>query len=307
MVTVHPAAARISNETRVALVIGAGNYQTVGKLINPVNDARRIGEALRTLEFQVYEAFDPDHRSMAAALREFGNRAQEADVAIVFYAGHGMQVDHDNYLVPVDAHLESQRDLLYEALPLDLFTGEVARARKVGIIILDACRDNPFSERLARSVTVTARKVSLTKGLARVDNVPRNTLVAMATRADEIAEDGDGRNSPFTEALLAHFKIPGLELGLFFRSVRDTVLRATANRQEPYVFSSLGAEPFYFYPRPPELPPFAPIAVGIASEATPLRIPRLAEVGGGHLQVTVTGVPQSGDIITGSRAWAKAT
>ena len=121
-------------------------------------------------------------------------------------------------------------------------------------MLLDSCRNNPFIERVARSMTVAGRAVATTPGLARVDNVPRNTMVVMAAKADQIAEDG-AEHSPFAAALLAHFQIPGLEFSLFFRSVRDTVLRATNNRQEPYVFSSLGADPFYFYPRPPNRPP----------------------------------------------------
>src|SRR6185312_2988453 len=130
-------------------------------------------------------------------------------------------------------------------------------------------------------------------GLARVDKVPRNTLVAMATRADEIAEDGDGQNSPFTQALLAHFRIPGLELSLFFRSVRDTVLRATNNRQEPYVFSSLGAEPFYFYPRPPNRPPVVgtikPLEVTDADGPTPIGVPRPVSPNDDPLTVHIIG------------------
>ena len=159
-------------------------------------------------------------------------------MAVIYYAGHGVQVDRENYLIPADAKLERERDLLYEAMPLDRLLGEVSQAAHIGIVLLDSCRNNPFIERVARSMTVAGRAVATTPGLARVDNVPRNTMVVMAAKADQIAEDGS-EHSPFAAALLAHFQIPGLELSLFFRSVRDTVLRATNNRQEPYVFSSL--------------------------------------------------------------------
>jgi uncharacterized caspase-like protein len=129
---------------------------------------------------------------------------------------------------------------MQKAMPLDRLLGEVSQATRIGIVRLDSCRNNPFVERVVRSMAIAGRAVATTPGLARVDNVPRNTMVVMAAKADQIAEDG-AEHSPFAAALLAHFQIPGLELGLFFCSVRDTVLHATNNRQEPYVFSSLGA------------------------------------------------------------------
>ena len=241
-------------ERRVAFVVGIGAYQHASKLANPVNDARAIGEALRRLNFEVDEVYDADFRQLSRSLREFGIKAQRADVAVIYYAGHGVQVGRENYLLPADTQLERERDLVYEAMSLDLFLGEISQARKLGIILLDACRNNPFVERLSRSINVATRGPA-TAGLARVDNVPRNTLVAMATKADQTAEDGGGGHSPFAEALLKNLQTPGLELSLFFRSVRDNVLQATNNTQEPFIFSSLGADPFYFNPRPPNRPP----------------------------------------------------
>ena len=144
-------------ETRVALVVGIGAYQNAPALANPVNDAKRIAEALRRLNFEVEEQLDPDIRKLTRSLREFGIRAQRADAALVFYAGHGVQVDRENYLLPVDARLERERDLLYEALSLELVLGEVSQAKKVGIVILDACRNSPFVDRLSRSVVVAGR------------------------------------------------------------------------------------------------------------------------------------------------------
>jgi formylglycine-generating enzyme required for sulfatase activity len=288
------------DEKRVALVVGISKYQFAPPLPNPDNDARRMAEALRRVKFEVEELYDPDYRTLARALRAFGLRAQKADAALVFYAGHGVQVDHDNYIIPADAKLEREHDLLYEALSLDLFLGEVSQAKKVGILLLDACRNNPFVERMSRSYSMAGRAAGVQKGLARVDKVPRNTIVAMATRADEIAEDGDGENSPFTQAVLAHLQIPGLELSLFFRSVRDTVLKATNYHQEPYVFSSLGAEPFYFYPRPPNRPPvvgaIAELQVTDVAGPTPLGIPRPTDPDDDPLTVRVIGLPRSGEI-----------
>src|SRR6185437_13335700 len=154
--------------------------------------------------------------------------------------------------------------------------------------------------RMSRSYSIAGRAAGVQKGLARVDKLPRNTLVAMSTRADEIAEDGDGQNSPFTQAILAHLQIPGLELSLFFRSVRDTVLKATNYRQEPYVFSSLGAEPFYFYPRPPNRPPavgaIAELQVTDVAGPTPLAIPRPTDPDDDPLTVRVIGLPRVGEI-----------
>ena len=111
-------------------------------------------------------------------------------MAVVYYAGHGVQVDRENYLIPADAKLERERDLLYEAMPLDRLLGEVSQASQIGIVLLDSCRNNPFIERVARSMTIAGRAVATTPGLARVDNVPRNTMVVMAAKADQIAEDG---------------------------------------------------------------------------------------------------------------------
>ena len=239
-----------AGSSRIALVIGIGAYQNVPALVNPTRDAKAVSASLRNLGFDVEERIDPGYTDLKEAVRQFGKRADKADAAVIFYAGHGMQVEHENFLIPVDAQLERERDLLYETLKLDIVLGEAGRAKKVGLVILDACRNNPLYERVAR--TFATRGVSITKGLAKVDNVPPNTAVAMATRGDATAEDGSGEHSPYTAAILAHLEVPGLELGLFFRSVRDTVLKATSNRQEPYFASSLGAEPFYFYPPQPK-------------------------------------------------------
>ena len=287
------------NERRVALVIGVSGYQNAPHLANPVNDARAIGDSLRRLKFDVTELYDPDFRALNVGVREFGIRAAGAEVALVYYAGHGVQVDRENYLIPADAKLERERDLLYEAMPLDRLLGEVSQASRIGIVLLDSCRNNPFIDRVARSMTVAGRAVSTTPGLARVDNVPRNTMVVMAAKADQIAEDGS-EHSPFAAALLAHFQIPGLELSLFFRSVRDTVLRATNNRQEPYVFSSLGAEPFYFYPRPPNRPPeiaaITPLEVSEIAAPTPLGMPQPTDPDQDPLSIRIIGLPRFGEL-----------
>ncbi|HET6195619.1 MAG TPA: caspase family protein, partial [Acetobacteraceae bacterium] len=308
-------------ERRVAFVVGIGAYQHAPKLTNPVNDAKAIGEALRRLNFEVDEVYDADFRQLTHALREFGIKAQRADVAVIYYAGHGVQVARENYLLPADAQLERERDLVYEALSLDLFLGEIAQAQKLGMILLDACRNNPFVDRLSRSLTVASRGPA-SAGLARVDNVPRNTLVAMATKADQTAEDGSGGHSPFAEALLKNLQTQGLELSLFFRSVRDGVLQATNNTQEPFIFSSLGANPFYFNPRPPNRPPqlaaIPPLEVRDNAGPTLLTIPPPTDPDQDPLTVRITGLPRSGEVridgqlvtpgaVYGTERFAKAT
>jgi len=306
----HAASAATGQERRVALVIGISGYQNAPPLANPVTDASAIGEALRRLKFDVSEVYDADYRALANGIRTFGIRAAGADVAVVYYAGHGIQVDRENYLLPADAKLERERDLLYEALPLDRVLGEVSQASKIGMVLLDSCRNNPFIERVSRSMSRAGRAVATLPGLARVDNVPRNTMVVLAAKADQIAEDGTG-HSPFAAALLAHFQIPGLELSLFFRSVRDTVLRATNNRQEPFVFSSLGAEPFYFFPRPPNTPPvigeIKPLEVTDAAGPTRLGIPQPTDPDADPLTVRVIGLPRSGEVRIDGRVVAVNT
>ena len=295
-------------DKRIALVIGIDAYQNAPHLNNPIKDARALSNALRALNFDVTELFDPDARTMSRGIREFGVKAQDVDMALVYYAGHGVQVDHENYLVPADARLERERDLLYEALPLSLILGEVSQAGKIGIILLDSCRNNPFVERIARAMRQSGRPAGISVGLARVDNVPRNTLVAMSTRADEVADDGTD-HSPFAAALIKQLETPGLELGLFFRSVHDSVLTATNNRQEPYIFSALGAEPFFFHPRPPSRPPeigaVTPLQVADNAGPTPLGIPRPTDADQNPLTVRIIGLPRAGEVQIDGRPVAR--
>jgi formylglycine-generating enzyme required for sulfatase activity len=287
-------AASAADEKRVALVIGISNYRNAPKLANPANDARRMAEAFRRLGFEVDEESDPDQRRLGQALRVFGMKARTADWAVIFYAGHGAQVDHENYLIPSDAKLERDWDLPYEGLHIDLPLREVSQAKKVGILILDACRNSPFTERNKGSVGTPP------KGLARVDRLPSNTLVAMATKADEIAEEGSGENSPFTQAILEYLQVPGLELGIFFRSVHDAVLKMTNFRQEPYVFSSLSADNFFLNPRPPNRPPVVAEAGRLdlidTAGATPLGLARPTDPDNDPLTVRIVGLPAKGEI-----------
>ncbi|NNG02995.1 MAG: caspase family protein, partial [Inquilinus sp.] len=242
-----PEAAAQDNLKRVALVIGNGTYRNAPALTNPANDVRAMAASLRDLGFEVEQGLDLDTAGMVGTIRRFGASAEGADVALVFYAGHGIQVDGVNYLLPVDVSLQRERDLSYEGIPLDLLTSEVGQARRLGVVILDACRDNPFATQLAQALGPTRSSV-LGRGLARVENVPADTLIAFATSAGAVAEDGQSANSPYTTALLAHMREPGVEIGQYFRRVRDTVLQATNGRQQPYVYGSLSADAFYLNP-----------------------------------------------------------
>jgi formylglycine-generating enzyme required for sulfatase activity len=299
---VGPAAA--DDEKRVALVIGIGRYASAPELLNPRRDAEAIADTLRRLGFDVELELDLDNRALAGALRAFGIKAAEADVAVVYYAGHGVQVDGANYLVPSDARLERVRDLLYEAIPLQLFMGEIAQARKLGLMMLDACRDNPFVDRLTHSMGA-ARNNQVGAGLARIDDTPSGTLVAMSTRANTVAEDGEGAHSPYAGVLLEELKVPGLELSLFFRRVRDRVLEATQGRQEPYTYGSLGAAPFYFNPKPPNRNPVlaaaSPLELLDNAGPTPLAIPAPTDPDGDRLVVQVAGLPRGGSVLIGDR------
>ncbi len=289
-------------EQRIALVVGISAYKQAPELPNPRNDARAMGAALRKLGFTVDEKYDLDNRGLAEALREFGIKAGQADVALLYFAGHGMQVGGTNFLIPADARLERERDLVYEALPLNLPMGELAQARKLGILILDACRNNPFADRLVRSGT---KKTEVHSGFARVDDTPTDTLVAMATRADTVAEDGSGDNSPYTVALLKNFEVPGLELSLFFRRVRDDVMQLTQGRQEPFLYGSLGAAPFYFNPlpenRPPKLADIKTLEVFDRGGTEALGIGRPADPDNDQLFAQVTGLPRGGSVRIGDR------
>ena len=183
---------------------------------------------------------------LVEALRAFARLAETADWALIYYAGHGIEMNGINYLIPVDARLETDRDVQFEALPLDQLLGAVEGARKLRIILLDACRENPFARQMRR----TAASRSIGRGLARVEP-DGGTLVAYAAKHGEVALDGEGSNSPFVTALVRHIATPGVEINKLFRLVRDDVLAATGRRQEPFVYGSLPGEDFYFSPPPP--------------------------------------------------------
>ena len=225
---------------RVALVIGNSAYEHVPMLTNPVNDATDIGAAFERLGFDVTRIENVGQQKFRQALQEFGRAAAVSEVAVIFYAGHGIEVDQRNYLIPVDARLASDRDVEFETVGLDLVMRAVDGASELRLVILDSCRDNPFAVLMQRAGATR----SIGRGLARVEPVSQ-TLVAYAAKGGTVASDGVGRNSPYSKALLSQIETPGLELDLMFRRVRDEVLRLTGGRQEPFTYGSLSSQGAY--------------------------------------------------------------
>ena len=226
-------------EKRVALVLANSAYQNVAPLPNPVNDGAVMATTLKDAGFDVVDSrHDLPAIETRRALRDFADRARDADIAVVYYAGHGIEVDGTNYLIPVDAKLERDADVYDEAFSLDRILLAVEPAKQLRLVILDACRDNPF----AKTMKKTLASRSIGRGLAKIEPTSPNTLIAYAAKAGSTALDGDTKNSPFTIALAKHLTTPGLDVRRAFGFVRDDVLKDTGNRQEPFVYGSLGGE-----------------------------------------------------------------
>lgn len=230
---------------RVALVIGNSVYQNVTRLANPANDSVAMSAMLKSAGFDIVELKrDLKANETRRALRDFSDNVRGADVAIVYFAGHGIEIDGVNYVIPVDAVLERDIDAFDEAIPLDRILTVIDAAKQLRLVILDACRDNPFDRTMKR----TAASRSIGRGLARVEPTSPNTLIAFAARAGSIASDGDSRNSPFTAALVKYLPKPGLDLRKAFGFTRDEVLKVTNNKQEPFIYGSLGGDDFTLVP-----------------------------------------------------------
>lgn len=226
---------------KVALVIGMSAYAHVPALVNPRNDARAIAQTLRRLGFaDVTERHDLDMVGFSMALKEFSDKAANSDWAVIYFAGHGVEAGGVNYLVPVDAKLASQNHVEFETLALNRVLSVTEPAKKLRLVILDACRNNPFQ--MAASA---GRTRSVGRGLGRVEP-SGGVMVAYAARDGAVAEDGAAAHSPFTQALLEHLPQTGLEIGLMFRKVRGSVLAATGGKQEPFTYGALPEDGLYF-------------------------------------------------------------
>lgn len=231
-----------AKETRIALVIGIGQYGTkIGNLTNPPNDARLMTKTLRKVGFEVIERINVNQKKFKKAIKKFGNRLNAAGdnaVGLYYFAGHGVQVDGINYMIPSNADIEDEADVDIESVSADAIQKNMAYAgNRLNIIIMDACRNNPF-KRGFRSVT---------RGLARM-NATKGTLIAYATSPGDVAADGTGRNSPYTTALSKALVTPGLTVERMFKEVRNHVISATGSKQVPWESSSLTGEDYYFVP-----------------------------------------------------------
>jgi uncharacterized caspase-like protein len=229
-------------DKRVALVIGNSEY-AAQKLLNPRNDAQDMAESLKALGFEVILRIDIDRQGFLQAMAEFARAVIGADIGLFFYAGHGLQYNGSNYLMPVGAHLQDEISVRFELVALDEIQRALERSAGVRILILDACRNNPLAADLTRSMRSSYRDASISRGLARIEQA-RGTVVAFSTQANEVAEDGAARNSPFTRALLDNLREPGLEIGTMFRKVAARVYETTGGKQIPELSMSLLSEVF---------------------------------------------------------------
>jgi uncharacterized caspase-like protein len=242
-------------ETRVALVIGNGAYASpmMPRLANPPHDAVAVGNTLKALGFDVDVVTDATKEAMEDALARLARRARDADITLIFYAGHGLQDQGKNYFAPVDATLSDETDLRRRFVRLDDVLDDLDRAKGARILLLDACRDNGAVDAL-RAAVPQSRSAGISRGLARIPEA-EGQLVAFATQPDRVAADGEGADSPFTTALLAHLGEPGIELRMALTRVRVDVAKATNNDQIPEVSDSLLGE---IYLRPLTVPAAAP-------------------------------------------------
>ncbi|MCL2716828.1 MAG: SUMF1/EgtB/PvdO family nonheme iron enzyme [Alphaproteobacteria bacterium] len=238
-------------EKRVALVIGNGKYQRVGTLRNPEHDANAMADLFRRTGFdRVDIRTNLDQAQLRKALRDFSDVVADSDVAVVFYSGHGIEVGGSNYLIPVDAALRRDIDVEDETVSLERVSQIVEPARRLRLIIVDACRENPFAPGMRRSST---RPIG--HGFAAVEVQTRETMIAFAAKPGATASDGTGNNSPYTTALLHNLLTPGLDIRLSMGRVRDEVLAATRHQQEPTTFNSLGGREFALLPGSTAPPP----------------------------------------------------
>src|SRR5580704_9545684 len=217
-------------------------------LPNTINDANAIAALFRSVGFEVVTSrTDLGVLDFKRAVRDFLITAETADIAVVYYAGHGIEVGGTNYLIPVDAKLARDYDVEDEAVALDRIVWALQPVHRLRLILLDACRDNPFVARLQRSVSTRAAPKG---GLGKLDDVSADTLVAYAAKEGSVSYDGSGANSPFAAALLKHITEPGLDIRIALGRVRDEVLHTTAGRQEPFIYGSLGGSIIPLVPSP---------------------------------------------------------
>ena len=269
----EPATAAAS---RVALVIGNAEYEFTAPLTNPSTDARAVSSRLREIGFDVEVIENLRGGDARGVLGRFAGKSQSAEIAVVYYAGHGIEIGGKNFLVPVDARMETEAEAQFEAIPLDDVVRAVQGARKLGLVMLDACRDNPFAAKMIRAGGTR----SLSRGLAPVEVQSRGLLISFAAEAGSTADDGTGQHSPYTQALLDVLQEPGVEIGFMFRKMRGRVNQATGGRQTPIEHMLLPDEAIFLVPavvRPGDLPAAvqsAPTAAEALQAAIKVNTPR---------------------------------
>lgn len=233
---------------RVALVLGMGAYSSIPALDNTTNDAEAMARTLAAIGFDVTLSIDAGSEQLRQLLDDFAFRSETSDLALIYFAGHGVEVQGENFLIPVDANVTSNRDVQRQSVSLKQMLKAVEKARKMRIVILDSCRDNPLGDAIDTIQTEQTTTTQDTRGggggLAPADP-DRGTLVAFAAKDGQVALDGTGANSPYATALMEKMVTPGLEISLMFRQVRDLVLEQTNNLQEPHTYGSLTGVPFY--------------------------------------------------------------
>jgi len=270
-----PASAAFA-EKRVALVIGVSAYDNAPALKNPVRDAKAVAKALRDVGFSdVREAYDLTKAEFDATLKRFGDAAAGADWALVFFAGHGISIGGETYLLPKDAVLARADHADDEAVSLARTRAKASGAKTLRLVVLDSCRNNPFAARM--KTDGSAKRAVNPRGLDRPPEPESGELIAYATREHDVADDGEGEHSPFTAAFLAELRQPGVEINFFFRRVRSAVLASTKRAQDPALYMSLPADAFYF--RPPveqAQQPVAPPPVASGTQTAVIAPPKLS-------------------------------
>ncbi|GJD94050.1 caspase family protein [Methylobacterium iners] len=238
-----------TSERRVALVIGNAAYENFGALENPLIDSKAMAAALKRIGFDVVEGYDLKLDAMRSVVGQYAAKLDGAKVALVYYAGHGVAVAGENYLLPTDTIVKSEADLDFRTMNISLVLRQMQREDRVNVVILDACRDNPFAKELARSMKT--RSAAVGAGLSEIAvNSAAGTMIAFATDPGKTALDGTaGQNSPFTTALLKHMESPGVSISTVMDRVREDVWRSTNEKQRPWVNTSIIGE-FYLNPAP---------------------------------------------------------
>ena len=237
----------LAEQRRVALVVGNSAYEATSALPNPANDARLFADLLTSQGFEVETLVDVGRAAFAQGLARFEKRIEPGDIALFYYAGHGMQMRGENYLIGVDARLQSEFDVDAEAVSLNSVIGLMERQTSIVLVFIDACRNNPLAERLALADGAT--RSAPPRGLAPINSTGSGTMVAFAALPGQVAYDGVERNSPFTSSLVEHLATPDLEIGTAFKRVIRDVREKTGGRQSPQIVSNLSAELYLWHRR----------------------------------------------------------